>query len=368
MKIRSKGVLALWLASLSGVVHAQGSVTFYGVLDTGIDFASNVDGQRLVQMSAGVSCASLFGLRGVEALGDGLSAVFRLESGFSSTNGSLDGGLEYSRNAYAGLSSATAGTVTIGRQWDPVVDLIAPYSLNQAFGGWYFSHPNDMDDFDNGYSIPNAVKYTSPNLGGFTAEVLYSFGGHAGRFSNDSAYSGAVRYKNGPFSAGAGYLRINDPESAVVGYQDAPGYTNAVYGNYLANARSQGIFGAGVSYALGAVKLMGDFTDVDFQQGDDGQDVKFQNYEVALAYAATPVLNLAAGYTYTMGRDHATGEEPSYRQVNLIAEYELSKRTAVYAMASLQKAGGGAAAQVVGFDPSSGTTEEVTRIGMRHTF
>jgi hypothetical protein len=29
-------------------------------------------------------------------------------------------------------------------------------------------------------------------------------------------------------------------------------YTNAVYGNYLANARSQGIFAAGASYQLGS--------------------------------------------------------------------------------------------------------------------
>jgi predicted porin len=352
----------------AGIAHAQSSVTLYGVLDTGIDYASNVNGQHLWQMASGVSAGSRWGLRGKEDLGGGLMAIFDLESGFNSTNGGLGSGLAFSRNAYAGLRSGTLGTVTLGRQWDPIVDLLEPYSLNDYYGGWYFSHPNDMDNLDNGFAISNAVKYTSPTIAGFTGEALYSFGGQAGQFSNNAAYSAAAAYTNGPFSAGVGYLRVNDPQQAVQSYQNGAGYTNAVYGAYLANARSQGIFAAGLSYQLGAVKLMGNFTNVDFQQGDDGQDVKFQNYEVAGTFAATSALNLGAGFTYTEGRDHATDAEPKYQQVNLSAEYELSKRTAVYALAIYQHATGGAVAQIAGFDPSSNGKQVVGRVGIRHTF
>lgn len=368
MKTTLKCLVAALVASTAGGAHAQSSVTLYGVLDTGIDFASNTDGQRLWQMGSSVTAGSRWGLRGSEDLGGGLSAVFKLESGINSANGALGSGLAFSRNAYVGLSSKTAGTITIGRQWDPIVDLIGPYSLNQVYGGWYFSHPNDMDNLDNGFAISNAVKYTSPTIAGFTGEALYSFGGKAGQFSNDSAYSGAVSYTNGPFSAGVGYLRVNNPETAVQGYQNGSGYTNAVYGNYLINARSQNIFAAGASYNFGKVTVLGDFTNVDFQQGDAGHDVKFQNYEIAATLAATPRLNLAAGYTYTDGKDHASGAQPKYQQLNLIAEYELSKRTAVYAMAALQKASGGAVAQVAGFDPSSGSKQAVGRVGVRHSF
>jgi predicted porin len=368
MKTTIKCCVAALVAGVVGTAHAQSSVTLYGLLDTGLDFASNVNGQHLWQISSGVTAGSRWGLRGNEDLGGGLSAIFKLEAGINSANGAAGSGLAFSRNAYVGLSSKTAGTITLGRQWDPIVDLIGPYSLNQLYGGWYFSHPNDMDNLDNGFAISNAVKYTSPNIGGFTGEALYSFGGQAGQFSNDSAYSGALSYTNGPFSIGAGYLRVNDPETAVQGYQNGGSYTNAVYGNYLINARSQNIFAAGASYNFGKFTLLGDFTNVDFQQGDSGHDVKFQNYEVSATVAATAHLNLAAGYTYTDGKDHASGAEPTYQQLNLIAEYELSKRTAVYVLAALQKAGGGAVAQIAGFDPSSNSKQAVGRVGIRHAF
>ncbi|AIP64486.2 porin [Burkholderia thailandensis] len=359
---------ALMCAGAMGAAHAQSSVTLYGVIDTGIDFASNVNGQRDWQMASGVSAGSRWGLRGKEDLGGGLAAIFDLESGFNSTNGGLGSGLEFSRNAYVGLASHTLGTLTLGRQWDPIVDLLEPYSLNSYYGGWYFSHPNDMDNLDNGFAISNAVKYTSPTIAGFTGEALYSFGGQAGQFSNNAAYSAAVSYTNGPFSAGVGYLRVNDPEQSIQSYQSGGGYTNAVYGTYLANARSQGILAAGASYQAGPFKLMGNFTDVTFQQADSGQDVKFQNYEIAGTYAATGQLNFGAGYTYTEGRDHATDQEPKYQQLNLSAEYDLSKRTAIYALAAFQRASGGALAQIAGFDPSSSGKQAIGRVGIRHTF
>ena len=83
---------ALACCGLFSHAHAQSSVTLYGVIDTGIDFASNVDGQHLWQMASGVSAGSRWGLRGKEDLGGGLAAIFDLESGFNSTNGGLGSG------------------------------------------------------------------------------------------------------------------------------------------------------------------------------------------------------------------------------------------------------------------------------------
>ncbi|WP_255246815.1 porin, partial [Paraburkholderia fungorum] len=99
---------ALLCVGAVSAAHAQSSVTLYGILDTGIDFASNVNGNHLYQMASGVSAGSRWGLRGKEDLGGGLAAVFDLESGFNSTNGSLGSGLAFSRNAYVGLASQTA--------------------------------------------------------------------------------------------------------------------------------------------------------------------------------------------------------------------------------------------------------------------
>ena len=357
----------LYLAA-AGAAHAQSSVTLYGLLENGIDFASNANGGHLYQMASGVSAGSRWGVKGQEDLGGGVTAIFRLESGFNATNGNLGSGLAFSRNAYVGLSSKTAGTLTVGRQWDPVVDLVEPYSLNYAYGGWYFAHPNDMDNMDNGFPIQNAVKYTSPTIGGFTGEALYAFGGQAGQFSTNAIWSAAGAYSNGPFSASVGYLHINTPQTAVQGYQNGGGFVNAVYGDYLVNARSQDILAAGASYQLGKVKLMGNFTNVNFQRGDAGQDVKFQNYEIAGIYTLTDQWSFGGGYTYTDGKNHATGQEPKYQQLNLVAQYDLSKRTSLYALAALQRASGGTLAQIAGFSPSTNGKQAVGRVAVRHSF
>lgn len=114
------------LGLLSSVSSAQSSVTLYGLVDEGFDFTSNVAGKRAYQMESGVAQGSRWGLAGKEELGGGLEAVFRLENGFDVNNGALDqGGRMFGRQAYVGMNSATAGTLTMGRQYDSVVDYVA---------------------------------------------------------------------------------------------------------------------------------------------------------------------------------------------------------------------------------------------------
>ncbi|WP_116140034.1 porin [Trinickia diaoshuihuensis] len=360
--------------------HAQSSVTLYGIVDLGVDYANNVAsgangqlvpgaGAKLVQMQSGVPAGSRWGVRGTEDLGAGYQAIFRLESGFNAATGVQGGGLAFSRNAYIGLKSDRYGQLTFGKQWDAAVDLVEPFSLNGQYGGWYFAHPNDMDNLDNGYPVNNAVKYVSPNLAGFTFEGHYSLGGHAGQFSNDVTYSAAAQYAHGPFSAGVGYLRVNNPITSVAGYGSGGGYVNAVFGDALANARYQGIVSAGAAYTIGAVKLMADYSNVYFGSIDGTHNLRFENYEVSGIYTVTPALTLGLGYTYTTGHDRVVDTDPKYHQANLIAQYSLSKQTSVYAMGSYQHAAGSAQnAQITGFNPSSTRNQVVSRLGITHTF
>ncbi|HTR08139.1 MAG TPA: porin [Paraburkholderia sp.] len=371
---------AVPLALAAAGAHAQSSVTLYGLIDLGVDYANNVaagsdgklvpdSGGKLVQMQSGVPAGSRWGLRGTEDLGGGYSAIFRLESGFNASTGGLGSGLAFSRNAYVGIKSAQYGQITLGKQWDATVDLIEPYSLNGSYGGWYFAHPNDMDNLDNGFPVNNAVKYVSPVIAGLQFEGHYSFGGQAGQFSNNSSYSAAAAYTQGSFSAGVGYLRVNNPITAVDGYGSGGGYVNAVFGEALANARYQGIFSAGASYTIGSLKMMANYSNVDFSSGDGSHDLHFQNYEFSGTYAVTPSFTVGAGYTLTMGLNHATDSEPKYQQANLIAQYSLSKRTAVYAMGSYQHANGAAQnAQITGFNPSNTGNQVVARLGITHSF
>ncbi|WP_186019334.1 porin [Burkholderia gladioli] len=362
-------LLALPLAAAAGA-HAQSSITLYGIVEDGVDFVSNVQGHHLQQLASGVTAGSRWGVRGGEDLGGGTSAIFRLESGFDINSGRLGSGLGFSRNAYVGLSNTRYGTLTLGRQWDSIVDFVEPFTLNGNVGGYYFAHPNDMDNTDNGFPIANAVKYRSPTLAGFTFGGLYAFGGQPGRFSDNATFSVGASYAGGPFGFGVGYLRINNPGVSTQGYQNYPGFTNAIYGDYLNAARAQKVFGVGASYqVLPIVKLLVDFTNTNFQQGSAGHDATFQNYEISTIVTPTPALTLSAGYTYTTGRDHATDGVPKYKQFNLSAEYALSKRTTVYVMGAYQKAAGDATvAQIAGFNPSSNQKQAVGRAGIRHVF
>jgi predicted porin len=97
-------------------------VTLYGVIDEGLNFNTNMNGDRSYAMQSGVLSGSRWGLRGAKDLGGGLKAIFTLENGFDPSTGKLgQGGLEFGRQAFVGLSSPV-GRVTLGRQYDLHVD------------------------------------------------------------------------------------------------------------------------------------------------------------------------------------------------------------------------------------------------------
>src|ERR1700735_2585996 len=132
-----KSLLALAaLSAFASVAHAQSSVTLYGIIDEAAVYESsqktggnntaaspNVGGKKVAFDSLSGLNGSRWGLKGTEDLGGGLKAVFQLENGANiNTGGFGQGGLEFGRQAYVGLSSAQLGTVTMGRQYDSVVD------------------------------------------------------------------------------------------------------------------------------------------------------------------------------------------------------------------------------------------------------
>lgn len=113
---------AALLAGFAGVAQAETSVTLYGIIDTGIGYnkisggPDAVNGSRFGMIN-GVQNGSRWGLRGSEDLGDGLRAVFQLESGFDSGNGkSAQNGRLFDRQATIGLASDSWGQLDFGRQ------------------------------------------------------------------------------------------------------------------------------------------------------------------------------------------------------------------------------------------------------------
>ena len=157
------------LGTIASAANAQTSVTLYGLIDAGLTYTNNQGGAHNFQATSGAVNGSRWGLRGAEDLGGGLKAIFTLENGFNIMNGKLgQGGREFGRQAFVGLSSDSAGALTLGRQYDSVVDYLGPLALTGTqYGGTQAAHPFDNDNLDNSFRISNSVKYQSLNYGGF---------------------------------------------------------------------------------------------------------------------------------------------------------------------------------------------------------
>ena len=135
-----------------------------------------VSKSRLGALSGGAS-GPRWGLRGKEDLGDGLHAVFQLESGFDSRNGrSLQGGRLFGRQATVGLLNARWGELRLGRQYNAAtryfLDMLGP-----AFGGFSLLHTGYGLGMSSA-SFPrydNQVFYQTPSMGGIKAAAGYAF-------------------------------------------------------------------------------------------------------------------------------------------------------------------------------------------------
>lgn len=387
-----KSLLALGvLGAFAGAAHAQSSVTLYGIIDAGLQYVSKTGGNlagtgtanKNFQFANGNLQGSRWGLKGAEDLGGGLKAIFVLESGFNLGNGtSGQNGRLFGRQAYVGLSSATAGTLTIGRQYDSVVDFVGPYASGSQWSTFAGAHPFDNDNLNNSFRVNNSVKYTSVNYGGFSAGGMYGFSNSANNntagsgFANNRAYSFGAGYANGPVSFGAGYLYLGSPGSNSSGVlANTPGSGDATTAMTAGGASDKAwIASAGGSYAFGPATIGLVYAHSVYQYVGGGS-WKFDNAELNAKYMLTPALQLGASYTYTWSTINGTvgsknGTSPKYHQVNLGVDYFLSKRTDTYLVGLWQHANddapGGASLNGLGF--ANSTNQFAVTAGIRHKF
>jgi predicted porin len=363
--------------TLAVPAYAQSTVTLYGIIDTGITYVNNTGKGAVVAMQSGVEQGSRWGLKGSEDLGGGLKTVFQLENGFNVNTGKLgQGGLEFGRQAYVGLSSDKFGTVTLGRQYDSIVDFIQPATMNGYWGALY-SHAGDIDNSDNGFRVNNTIKYTSISYNGLQFGGLYALGGVAGSATANSTVSAGASYTNGPIYLAAAYFSAKNPatqflDGNFVGNQATPS-ANGPFG-YVGNPANMQVIGVGGTYQLGQALLGLDYTNTRFGSANGtNSSVTFANYELWGQYAVTPATTLAAGYTFTAGKVNylASGNRPKYNQFNLMANYALSKRTDVYLTGVYEKTSGGAFADIYDGFPagqSSTTNQVLARAGIRVKF
>ncbi|CAN7774097.1 porin [Cupriavidus necator] len=348
-----KSLIALAsLSALTGVAHAQTSVTLYGVVDAGVEYINRVAtapaalsptatgpsvgvapvGSRFGMPNQGGLSASRWGLRGVEDLGGGLKAYFTLESQFLADSGGTNGTPVFTRQSFIGLGNQY-GKLTFGKQYSSLLDAIvnfAPTRFSPAFepGIWWVG----VD-----YKPNNAVKYAG-QFGNLAVSAYYSFGAGLpasalaistaglvnggngetpGNPRDNTSWGGAVTYLGPTFGGSIGYDQWNP--SAAIGV--------------TAKVRKAAING---SYSNGPLKLMAGYRWGDQTYANGNTIMRDDFWFAGVTYKAMPALDLQLGYYYSnikkmdFGNTGRPSNPANPQQVSLVADYALSKRTDVY--------------------------------------
>lgn len=378
-----KTILAWGVASMvSGVAHAQSSVTLYGLIDTGIDFVNNNAGSKLYRMQDGGYtglAGSRWGLMGEEDLGGGLKAVFKLENGFNEINGKLGaGGGEFGRQAYVGISSARFGALTMGRQYDSIVDVVGPLTFTHYYGGVFY-HAGDIDNGGNSFRVNNSIKYTSPSINGIRVTGMYAFtNSYDLGVGTTGLWSVGASYTNSSLYLGAAYFYAKNPGVLLPGGDFLPNTTGAAIGangsfSYVGYPSTAQIFGFGGNYVIGPATIGLNFTQAKFDDANGtNSSVLFNNYEAWVSVAITPAFSAGARYSFSDGKVNYSGQSPKYHQVGAGTKYMLSKRTTLYAAVDFEQASGDAKVADIaeGIIGTASTTNRqvVARVGISHRF
>lgn len=162
-----KIVIATLLAAAAGLTSAQ-TVSVYGVLDVNVS-SSKTDGAGAnTAMSENSLTTSRLGFKGVEDLGGGLKAEFQLESKLTPSTGvagSSTTNQVFNREAWVGLNSATLGAVRLGTT--DVTDAGNIEAIVSQAGNFALATQLGLDK-------NKVIRYTTPKLAGFTAQVGYA--------------------------------------------------------------------------------------------------------------------------------------------------------------------------------------------------
>ncbi|KFX63945.1 hypothetical protein KBK24_0119885 [Burkholderia sp. K24] len=376
--MKSRIFLVLPFLVVPALCAAEGSMTLYGLIDNGLAYVSNQGGSHTWKAQSSNLSGDRWGLKGVEDLGGGLQALFQLENGFDVNSGAAaQGGREFGRQAYVGIRSNQYGAVTLGRQYESVLEYVGDLSSGSQWASLVGSHVANMDDLGApAFRINNSVKYTSINIAGFKFGGLYGFSNQPGGFATNQALSLGARYTHDGLVLSAGYFRLNNP--AASGTAGAVGSSGSGAGSDYGGAtglaslggsgtiRRHQVLAAGGAYTVGpaTVALLYSHTAFDASINSARAD----NYEINGKYQFTPALMLGVAYIYTNGHNDVGGH-PKYQQVNLGVDYFLSKRTDLYLIGLYQHAMGGAnAAALYSMQASSTNSQAAVIAGLRHSF
>ncbi|MFL9944173.1 porin [Paraburkholderia graminis] len=355
----ARSLIKLLCISILGhyyAANAQSTVILYGILDGSILYTSKTlnstthsDAGHQISMSSSGLNSSVFGFRGTEDLGQGLRAIFDLESGYNISNGVLasSNGNFFGRQAWVGIAG-NFGTVKVGLQYSPFFLRVVQFDARESsmFGSSLLVYLNNV--LVTGCFNSNAISYTSPEIAGFQASGLLAMGGTAGNFSAGKQESASLIYHLGGLTLGAALYQGNPGGSAA----STPVPSTLQFdGRMLGAAYRLDYLTVTASYVLYKV----------------AQSFSNQVYSTGVDYKISPFLEWNAGIWYTRDGNNSTNHS-ILGATGL--NYFLSKATTVYAQVGVVKNHGAlntGLANINAFYGVSGTTFGAN-FGIRHMF
>lgn len=294
--------VALACLGLQQQAVAQSSVTLYGIADAGIGKAKT-DGDRRVNMLSGSTMNnsdSIIGVEGTEDLGNGYQVGFNFESPLSLNDGSAGYATFWGREANVWIEGGW-GRLTLGRHLNPSYNAEWVWELtggaNYSVAELTYNYAGKGDVWTD-----SQFMYTSPEFGGFQAELAYVFKDDAG---GGATWDIGLVYDDGPIAAG---LAINKAKGEKTNY--------SLGGKYRVNEA----FDVAASYA---------------RTGDDNGSVnpdrdvpERRRFTLGASYHTGPFT-----VTLDLARDmknHWYGDNKKYTNGVLEGRYALSKRTFIY--------------------------------------
>ncbi|MDE1715586.1 porin, partial [Chromobacterium amazonense] len=359
-----KSLIALLVASMPAAAFAD--VTIYGAIKAGVENVDN--GTKKTNID---DLGSRIGFKGSEDLGNGLKAIWQVESGFA-----IDGNKEQysasssgtfaSRNSFLGLQS-NLGTLRFGNVsnfQDSDMGVVDTWSYNNAaLGLGIFTR--------DGARLKNSVRYDLPAIvPGLTAAFQYGTKEDKSAKTQDrETYNLGLGYENSGFFGKYDYQYESHVASGVE-FSNKGNRKHQLEVGYNANNL---FVGFGYKQSQGdvtttALSALATPTQVTAIQGVLGNGVDFKTTEYALTAgytfgAITPKFTYAHGDN--LKAEGETLDNSKYDQFVLGVDYALSKRTTVGAQYGEIKLGNNAAALLL----SNGNTKiKSFGLNMVHNF
>ncbi|MDD3517005.1 MAG: porin [Chromatiales bacterium] len=277
----NKKVLAIAVAAaLAAPAAALADTQIYGVAHVSLDFVDSGDNSSH-QLS---SNSSRLGFKGSEDLGNGLKAIWQIESGADLTGG---GGQLATRNSFVGLAGGW-GTAVMGRHDTPYKmstgkidvfgDKIGDYNTVIGYIGGVTTGFRVLDN-----RAPRAIAYLSPNMGGLSFALAYvtdlADDMPSATANDKNAYSANVSYSAGPLYLTMAYESLNEMGAGgddVTGMKVGASYSfgdftiGGVFENADDGANDRNAFYLGGKFKMGATYLAAAFGQADELTTEDG--------------------------------------------------------------------------------------------------